>query len=212
MFRKSVAAVWLLAALFSATANAALDTTDPAIIHSPIDYPSSAVAAREEGVVSVVAEVDVDGRATNAKVSKSSGYPDLDAAALQNISRWSFRPATKDGKPVAHWVAVPINFQLKYDATGNFALPERALVTLAGMLLSVLGGWIWVVGIAWSVVLAKRQSILWLSFMVALWVVTYPLFVAAHWSSTKRNLMVVSLGVVLFFLGRYLAPSTYPSI
>jgi len=212
MFRKFVVAACLLVACLSTHAQTAVDTTDPSIIHAPIQYPSSARSAGEEGTVLVVAKVDGSGRAVDAKIDKSSGHPDLDAAALQSISRWSFRPATKNGKPVAHWVAVPVNFQLTHETTDIFALPEAALLAAASVLLSSLGSLIWVIGFVWSIVLAKRKSILWLSGMVALWIVTYPIFVAMYWSSAKRNLMVVSLGIALLCLGLYFAPSRHLSI
>lgn len=212
MFRKSVIAVWLLVGCLSAHAQTAVDTTDPSIIHAPIVYPSSARSAGEEGTVLVEAEVDSSGRAVDARVDKSSGHPDLDAAALQSISRWSFRPATKSGNPVARWVAVPVNFQLTHETTDIFALSEATLLAASSVLLSSLGSLVWVIGFVWSIVLAKRKSILWLSGMVALWIVTYPLFVAMHWPSAKRNLMVVSLGIVLFCLGLYVASSRHLSI
>jgi hypothetical protein len=41
--------------------------------------------------------------------------------------------------------------------------------------------------------------------MVPVWILTYPVFVAMHWSLAKRNLAVVSLGIVLACLGAYLA-------
>lgn len=107
---------------------------------------------------------------------------------------------------MAQWVVVPIRFQLNHEATGVSALLEASLA-IASVLLSTLGSLIWVVGFVWSIVLAKRKSILWLSGMVALWIVTYPLFVAMHWSLAKRNLAVVSLGIALVCLGLYLAPS-----
>lgn len=44
------------------------------------------------------------------------GYRDLDAAALRSIAGWSFTPGTKDGKPVAQEVIVPVGFKLIHDA------------------------------------------------------------------------------------------------
>ena len=45
-----------------------------------------------------------DGRVGEAEVSKSSGFPRLDVAAVKNAKRsWKFLPATENGKPVAMW-------------------------------------------------------------------------------------------------------------
>jgi protein TonB len=204
-FRKSVAAAWLVVACLAANAHAAVDTTDPSVIDAPIQYPSSAVSALEEGTVMVAAEVGTSGRVVGAKVDKSSGYPGLDAAALHSISDWSFRPGTKEGKPTAQWIRVPVRFQLRHETT-DVSASLGTFPAVAGFLLGTLGSLIWLAGFIWSIVLAKRQSILWLSGMVALWIVTYPLFVAMHWSSARRSLLVVSLGVLLLCLGTYLAP------
>lgn len=203
-FRKSVAAAWLVACL-AASAHAA-DTTDPSAISAPVHYPSSAVSARQEGTVVVAAEVGADGRATHVKVDTSSGYPALDAAASQSVSEWSFRPAMHEGKPTARWIRVPVSFRLGPEMTYASA-SSGTLLAMASLLLGTLGSLIWLAGFVWSIVLAKRQSILWLSGMVALWIVTYPLFVAMHWSAARRNLLAVSLGVILFLLGTCLASS-----
>lgn len=199
--------LWLMLASVSivcmpAMARAATDTTAPSIVHAPIQYPASAVATREEGVVLVAAEVDASGRVADASIDASSGHADLDAAALRSISLWTFHPAMKEGMPVAERVRLPIDFRLSYP--GPPPGPRLSPSAIAGGVLSSLGSLIWIVGFGWSVVLAKRKSILWLSFMVAAWGITYPLFVAVHWSAAKHNLALVASGVVLFCLGLYL--------
>ena len=176
--RSALATVWLVAACCIACAHATVDTTDPSVIHAPIKYPASAVSAGEEGTVLVEAEVDINGRAVGAKISRSSGHPDLDAAALRSIAGWSFAPGTKDGKPTAQQVVVPVDFQLIHDAARVSPLPEAS--AFASAVLRTLGSLILVVGVVWSWVLAKRKSNLWLWGMVPLWILTYPVFVATH--------------------------------
>src|SRR5574337_2148025 len=73
-FRTFVATAWFVVASFAACAHAAADTTAPAVIHGPIEYPASAVSAGEEGTVLVAAKVDVRGRAFGAAISRPSGY------------------------------------------------------------------------------------------------------------------------------------------
>lgn len=192
LFRRSVV-MFLLFVCMPAMGQTVIETTAPSIIRAPIHYPSAAVSSREEGVVLVMAEVDTSGRATLARVDKSSGFADLDAAALRSISLWSFRPAMRGGKPVEQWINAPISFRLKH--AQQVSEPRLSPVAITGDVLYLVGSLIWVVGFVWSVVLAKRKSILWLSFMVALWIVTYPLFVAMNWSAAKRNLVVVSIGI-----------------
>lgn len=200
-FRRSVVLAWFVVASFAA--HATVGTTAPSVIHGPVQYPASAVSAGEEGTVLVTAGVDTSGKAVGAKISRSSGYRDLDAAALQSIARWSFSPGTKDGTPMAQQVVVPIRFQLIHEATRVSPLLEASAI--ASVVLRILGSLILVAGIIWSYVLAKRKSNLWLWGMVPLWILTYPVFVARHWSLTKRNLAVVSLGMALVCLGVCLA-------
>lgn len=203
-FRMFVAAACFVVASFAVCAHATSATTAPSVIRGPVEYPSSAVSAGEEGTVLVTVEVDVSGRAVGAKLSKSSGYRDLDAAALRSIAGWSFAPAMEGGKPMAQEVVVPIRFQLDRDVTGAPSLLATSSA-VASIPLRVLGLVIWAVGFVWSLVLAKRQSNFWLWGMVPVWILTYPVFVAMHWSLAKRNLAVVSLGIVLACLGAYLA-------
>jgi protein TonB len=109
-FCRFAAAAFFVAACFAACAHATTDTTEPVVNHGPIEYPASAVSAKEEGTVLVTAEVDVSGRAVGGKLSRSSGYQNLDTAALRSIAGWSFSPAMKDGKPMAQEIVVPIAF------------------------------------------------------------------------------------------------------
>jgi hypothetical protein len=85
-------------------------------------------------------------------------------------------------------------------------------MAIAGSLALSIGSLIWLVGFIWSVVLAKRKSTLWLSGMVALWVVCYPIFVSMNWTASKRNLALVLLGIALVELGYYLTPMSPPPI
>lgn len=202
-FRKFVAAAWFVVASFAACAHATVVETAPSVIRGSVEYPSSAVSAGEEGTVQVVAEVGIDGRAVGAKISRSSGYPDLDAAALRSIAGWSFTPGTKDGKPMAQEVIVPVRFKLIHDAAR--VSPLREASAIASIVLRILGSLILVVGVIWSWVLGKRESNLWLWGMVPLWILTYPMFVATHWSVAKRNLAVVLLGIAIALVGAFLA-------
>jgi TonB family protein len=181
------------------------DFSAPSVAESPIQYPPEAASAGEEGTVMVALEVDASGRAHDVRVHASSGHPRLDEAALQSVARWSFRPAIRKGKPVAQRILVPVSFRLDREAGGLTAPPSAA--SLGGSLLRLLGTAVWLIGFVWSVILAKRRSILWLSGMVAIWIVTYPVFVVAHWSVARRTLAVVLSGLFLFSLGLYMAPS-----
>jgi len=63
-------------------------------------------------MVRVQVDVGVDGVPINVTVAASSQSRDLDRAALDAVRRWRFRPAQRDGQPVAGTVVVPIEFKL----------------------------------------------------------------------------------------------------
>lgn len=73
-------------------------------------YPKAAFAKRIQGAVVVEFQIDVQGRVARARVVES--IPDLDAAALACVSKWRFKPAQKEGKPVATFARVPILFRI----------------------------------------------------------------------------------------------------
>lgn len=74
------------------------------------DYPPSSRRAGEEGTVMLEICVDTDGKVTDSKVTKSSGYQKLDEAAqTYSLRRWRFQSISQ---PVCG-VAAPVKFQLK---------------------------------------------------------------------------------------------------
>lgn len=81
--------------------------------NSQPEYPPSSRRAGEEGTVILLLLVQENGRVGEAKVDKSSGFTRLDEAAKKEAERnWRFKPATKDGKPVAAWTKVAVTFRL----------------------------------------------------------------------------------------------------
>jgi protein TonB len=77
------------------------------------DYPLEARRAGQEGVVILTVQVTARGRVANVQVSRSSGFPLLDTAALQAVRRWTFEPARILGVPTDTRVEVPVRFRLK---------------------------------------------------------------------------------------------------
>ncbi|MBY8823214.1 TonB family protein [Sphingomonas colocasiae] len=75
---------------------------DPARWITNDDYPVAAIRARAEGVSSIAWTIDVDGRAIDCKVVRSSGNADLDAAACAALTRRArYSPALDEaGDPV----------------------------------------------------------------------------------------------------------------
>lgn len=76
------------------------------------DYPDEARLQRQEGLVILSVEVGTDGRADDVAVTRSSGFPLLDHAALEAVRAWRFEPARAAGLPVSSRVDVPVRFSL----------------------------------------------------------------------------------------------------
>ena len=76
-------------------------------------YPSASRRLGEEGKVILLVRVGVDGRVVGASVDQSSGFPRLDAAAVEAVTRWRFVPARRGDEPVDSSVIVPITFALE---------------------------------------------------------------------------------------------------
>lgn len=75
-------------------------------------YPDSAQLNGEEGTVLVGVLVRPTGRASNFRVEQSSGFEDLDTAAVQGAMNWHYVPAERNGDRVSDWTTIKIVFHL----------------------------------------------------------------------------------------------------
>jgi TonB family protein len=73
-------------------------------------YPKVAEMANVEGTVIIEAVIDENGKITNPRILKS--IPLLDAAALDAVKQWEFKPAMRDGRPVAVTAKLSVEFTL----------------------------------------------------------------------------------------------------
>lgn len=76
-------------------------------------YPPVARRMGEEGKVVLRVLVNERGRPERVDVQKSSGSQRLDEAAQQAALRAQFKPHLEDGRPVAVYALVPINFSIQ---------------------------------------------------------------------------------------------------
>jgi TonB family protein len=74
-------------------------------------YTDAARKARIQGLCWVSFIVDTNGLPQNAKVVRGLD-PGLDQKALEAVSKYRFKPAMKDGRPVAVMISVQVDFQL----------------------------------------------------------------------------------------------------
>jgi TonB family protein len=74
------------------------------------EYPQKAREQNKEGTVRLRVLIGEDGVVHDAFVAES--IPGLDDAALDCVWDWKFEPASKNGKPLAVWVNLPVKFTL----------------------------------------------------------------------------------------------------
>lgn len=75
---------------------------------TPPRYPANST---NRGRVIIKIQVGTDGRVLQAELERSSGFDDLDHAAMAAAREWRFTPAMEDDKPVVSWVRVPVDFE-----------------------------------------------------------------------------------------------------
>jgi protein TonB len=86
--------------------------TKPVATYAPEpEYSDEGRRARLQGTVIVELVVDPNGTTRNFKIIQSLGLG-LDEQALKTVATWRFKPATKDGKPVAVLADIYVGFHL----------------------------------------------------------------------------------------------------
>ena len=68
------------------------------------EWPKSSLRNEETGTVTLSFLIGVDGHVADSKIVKSSGFRDLDKAAINGIGRCKFKPGMTDGKPEQAWM------------------------------------------------------------------------------------------------------------
>jgi periplasmic protein TonB len=76
-------------------------------------YPPSVLRQGIQGTTLLKVHVLIDGRVGEVVVQQSAGHPDLDLAAAEAVRRWRFEPARRGDEPVAMWVLLPVEFQIR---------------------------------------------------------------------------------------------------
>ena len=76
------------------------------------DYPKASLMNEEQGTVSMSFLVNADGSVADSKLEKTSGFKNLDKAAMKTIAACKFKPGTKDGAPAQTWAKVDYAWKL----------------------------------------------------------------------------------------------------
>lgn len=83
------------------------------VVQKPPFYPPIATRVGMEGTTFVKMLLDLDGKVMRVAVVKSSGFPQLDTAAVKCVLDWKFSPAIQNNRPVRVWLGTNIKFKLK---------------------------------------------------------------------------------------------------
>jgi TonB family protein len=75
------------------------------------EYTDAARREKAQGSVKMAVVIDATGRAISVRVIQGAGYGFVEQA-VKALRSWQFKPATKDGKPVAVCVVVETTFRL----------------------------------------------------------------------------------------------------
>jgi TonB family protein len=92
-----------------------LPRSDPGKPLSIPSYPPASRRVGEHGTVVLKLHVLEDGSVADAVIDRSSGYPDLDYAAMYESFRWRLAPGTIDGAPSRMWGRFAVTFKLNKD-------------------------------------------------------------------------------------------------
>ena len=76
------------------------------------EYPKASLMNEEQGDVKMAFLVGADGNVVESKLEKSSGFKNLDKAAIKALSACKFKPGTKDGAPAETWTKVDYAWKL----------------------------------------------------------------------------------------------------
>lgn len=105
----------VIAAVILSAATSAFAAEVPATLNDKnckAEYPKASLMNEEQGDVTMAFLVGADGNVVESKVEKSSGYKNLDKAALKALSSCKFKPGTKDGSLAQTWTKVDYSWKL----------------------------------------------------------------------------------------------------
>ena len=89
--------------------NPKFDVEPKLISIDPVVYPDDARERKSQGIVFVRVLVGENGRVVDTRIIQSVD-PSLDHAAIAAAKTAVFKPATSNGKPVAVWMVIPLEF------------------------------------------------------------------------------------------------------
>jgi len=82
--------------------------------HSTPPYPALARVAAHQGTAVLQIVISAEGNVASANVIQSSGFPELDQAAVTwVVAHWKYKPALQNGQPVPSQAQAAVKFDLR---------------------------------------------------------------------------------------------------
>jgi protein TonB len=104
----------------------AAPTEVAAVKTPPPEYPVELACQGIGGTSTLKVVVGTDGTPGEITLASSSGNGDLDQRALQAVTKWQFKAATRAGQPVPTTIQVPVSFNPPQPRPDEcFAIEER---------------------------------------------------------------------------------------
>ncbi|MES3024575.1 MAG: energy transducer TonB [Pseudomonadota bacterium] len=76
-------------------------------------YPRASLRHEQQGTVTLAFLIGTDGTVQDSRIVKSSGFPLLDTAAVEGISKCQFKPARENDAPKAAWMRMQYVWSLR---------------------------------------------------------------------------------------------------
>jgi hypothetical protein len=122
-FLKAASRGAVIAALMFAPAAARAQTRGAQLIsQKKPDFPEALAKGLQQGNVLLVGRIDKTGRLQDLRAVAST-LPEFIAPAIIAAKAWTFKPATRDGKPVDIAANIGVRFRLQSNVRGQIARP-----------------------------------------------------------------------------------------
>lgn len=78
----------------------------------PPRYPAAARRFNQQGIVQIVVHIASDGEVSEVELKRSSGYPLLDAAAIEQAQTWRCQPAKQGNTAISSLLQLRVIFRI----------------------------------------------------------------------------------------------------
>tara|TARA_B100000795_G_scaffold58537_1_gene38939 strand:+ start:723 stop:1517 length:795 start_codon:yes stop_codon:yes gene_type:complete len=85
---------------------------------TPPNYPRRSRLRGQQGVALIHAQLNITGEVIQIRLVKSSGFSELDKAAVKSVYSWDFMPGSNLLSNTEEWIEIPVAFVLQEQEIG----------------------------------------------------------------------------------------------